>query len=148
MKAKQKKYKIAIGSDHAGFSTKQKVIKYLKMSGHTPADFGPDSEDSVDYPDYAKKVALGVSKNKYKFGILICGSGIGMCMAANKVKNIRAANNYNKETAEMSRCHNDANVLCLGARMLTMSRIKTIIKTFLTTDFEGGRHQRRVKKIK
>ena len=139
--------KIALTSDHAGWKTKEVVKKYLKKMKHSVKDFGTDSEDSVDYPDFAFKVAKAVKAGKVKYGILICGSGIGMCIAANKIKGIRAANCYDKLTAEFSRRHNDANVLCLGARMLDINTIKGIIKVWLETSFEGGRHQRRVDKM-
>jgi ribose 5-phosphate isomerase B len=139
--------KIALASDHAGWKTKEEVKKYLGELKHSVKDFGTDSEDSVDYPDFAIKAAKAVKAGKAKYGILICGSGIGMCIAANKIKGIRAANAYSKLTAELSRRHNNANVLCLGARILDMKIIKDIIKVWLETPFEGGRHQRRVDKL-
>jgi ribose 5-phosphate isomerase B len=140
--------KIAIGSDHAGWQAKEKIKAYLKPLKHSVSDMGTHSEESVDYPDYAYKVARAVAQKKAAFGILVCGSGIGMCIAANKVKGIRAANCYDTLTASLARLHNNANVLCLGARLIPANKIKAIIKMWITTPFEGGRHERRVRKIK
>lgn len=139
--------KIALASDHAGWALKEKVKKYLKKLKHSVKDFGTDSETSVDYPDYAEKVATAVADKKARYGILICGSGLGMCIAANKSEGIRAVNCYNRKTAELARRHNDANILCLGARLLNFAQIKRIINIWLATSFEGGRHQRRIDKI-
>jgi len=140
--------KIAIGSDHAGFELKEKVKDYLKGNGNQVKDFGAYSLESVDYPDIAKALAKSVAAKKQKAGILICGTGIGMCMTANKVRGIRAANAHNVYTAQMSREHNDANVLCLGARVLEEKEVMEMIDVFLATKFAGGRHLRRVNKIK
>ena len=139
--------KIAIASDHAGWQVKERVKKYLVTLKHSIKDFGTDSENPVDYPDFGVAVARAVASGKFRCGILICGSGLGMCIVANKVKGIRAVNCYDKTTAELSRRHNDANILCIGARLLDMKQIKGIIKVWLNTSFEGGRHQRRVDKI-
>jgi RpiB/LacA/LacB family sugar-phosphate isomerase len=139
--------KIAIGSDHAGYKTKEAIKPLLKKLNHTYQDFGGNSEDSVDYPDYAFKVAEAVASGLYERGILICGSGLGMAIAANKVKGIRAVTAHNETTAEMSRRHNDANILCLGARILSQAEVKKIIKAWLAAPFEGGRHTPRVDKI-
>lgn len=139
--------KIAIASDHAGWRVKEKIKKYLVKLKHRIKDFGTNTEGSVDYPDFGIKVARAVAGGKFRFGILICGSGLGMCIVANKVKGIRAVNCYDKTTAELSRRHNDANILCLGARLLDMKQIKGIIKVWLSTPFEGGRHQKRIDKI-
>jgi ribose 5-phosphate isomerase B len=140
--------KIAIGSDHAGFELKEKIKKYLDELGYKYKDFGTDSNESVDYPDYALKVAESVAKKEYDRGILICGSGIGMCMTANKVPGIRAALCHNIETAKLSREHNDANVLTFGARMIDENTAKDIVKVWLKTEFLGDRHLRRINKIK
>jgi ribose 5-phosphate isomerase B len=139
--------RIAIGSDHRGLDMKKQVIKVLTDAGQTYEDFGSFNTDSVDYPDIAKKVAGAVAKGDYDRGILICGTGIGMCIAANKVDGIRAAQCYDNFCATRARQHNDANILCLGAEE-TYSELDTIVKTFLVTDFEGGRHQRRIDEIK
>jgi ribose 5-phosphate isomerase B len=137
--------KIAIGSDHAGFELKEKIKNHLK--NHECKDFGAYTDESVDYPDYALKVAESVSNQKHEKGILICGSGIGMSMAANKVPNIRAAVCYTTEGARLSREHNNANVLCLGSRMTDEKTAKKIVDVWLKTEFAGGRHSRRVNKI-
>lgn len=139
--------KIAIGSDHAGWPVKEKVKRYLKTLRHSVIDFGTDCEVSVDYPDYAKKVSQVVARGKARYGILLCRSGLGMCIAANKIKGIRAVNCYDRQTAELARRHNDANILCLGARLLNFAQIKGIINIWLATSFEVGRHQRRIDKI-
>jgi len=140
--------RIAIASDHAGYETKEKIKLLLKELKHSVEDLGPANTDSVDYPDYALKVAQGVGVGKYERGILICGTGLGMCITANKVKDVRAATCHNQFTAEMSRRHNDANILCLGAKVVASEEIEPIIKIWLATPFEGGRHARRVDKIK
>ncbi len=140
--------KIAIGSDHRGFSVKQRVLGLVKQLGHEAHDRGvATSEASVDYPDFAFAVAEAVSIGNVDRGILICGTGIGMCIAANKVRGVRAACCHDLITAEMSRRHNDANILCLSADMLGEELIDRMIRTWLTTEFEAGRHQRRVEKI-
>ena len=139
--------KIAIGSDHAGWKAKEEVKSLLQQLKHTIEDFGTNNEDSVDYPDYALKVARAVTAGKFERGILICGTGLGMCLTANKVKGIRAVACHDEFTAEMSRLHNDANILCFGARVLGTEQIEAIVKIWLNTAFEGGRHQRRLDKI-
>ncbi len=140
--------KIAIGSDHAGFALKAELREWLEDQGHNVYDVGPFSEDSVDYPDYAFKVATVVADGRCERGILICGSGIGVSICANKVARIRAALCREPEEARLARLHNDANVLALGARFLPEGRGLTIMQTFLETDFsEEERHKRRVQKI-
>jgi ribose 5-phosphate isomerase B len=139
--------KIAIASDHAGFELKEKLKKFLESLNYQYKDFGTNNNESVDYPDYALKVAESVSKKEFDRGILICGSGIGMSMVANKIPGIRAALCYNTETAKMSREHNDANVLTIGARMTDGKIAKDIVRVWLKTEFLGERHSRRVKKI-
>ncbi len=138
--------KIAIGSDHAGVELKNKIKEKLKKFGEV-IDCGTNSSDSVDYPDYASKVAQEIISGKAVKGVLICGSGIGMCIAANRHKGIRAALCHNSETAKLSRQHNDANILVLGARTVDESNNLQAVEAFFTTDFEGGRHQRRVEKM-
>lgn len=140
--------KIAVGADHAGFRRKEELRGHLAKRGHEVVDFGTDGETSVDYPDFAGKVARSVSTGECERGLLICGSGIGMSIAANKVHGIRAAVCPDALSAEMSRRHNDANVLCLGARTTTETQAYSILETWLITPFEGGRHQRRVEKIR
>jgi ribose 5-phosphate isomerase B len=139
--------KIAIGSDHRGFEVKRRIVALLNQLGHEVLDVGPESRDSVDYPDYALQVGAAVSEGRVERGILICGTGIGMCIAANKVKGVRAAPCHDSITAEMSRRHNDANVLCLSADLLGEELIDRMVRIWLTTDFEGGRHAQRVGKI-
>jgi ribose 5-phosphate isomerase B len=139
--------KICISSDHAGYKTKEFLKEHLIKSKISTIDLGPFFEKSVDYPDYAKKVSNRVSKRKSDVGILVCGSGTGMAISANKTKGIRAAVGYNIKSTQLSRQHNNANVLCLGSRLTKKKDIKKIIKIFLNTKFEGGRHKRRVKKI-
>ena len=139
--------KICISSDHSGYKTKEFIKEHLIKSKIYTIDLGPFFEKSVDYPDYAKKVSNRVSKRKSDIGILVCGSGTGMAISANKTKGIRAAVGYNIKSTQLSRQHNNANVLCLGSRLTKRKDIKKIIKIFLNTKFEGGRHKRRVKKI-
>ena len=139
--------KVSIGADHAGFELKEKIRKLLTGQGIEVADEGTHSAESVDYPDYARKVAEAVAGKGSQRGILVCGSGIGMAMAANKVRGVRAAHVTSEEEARLSRQHNDANVLTLGGRVLDHDAALRIVQTFLNTDFEGGRHQRRVEKI-
>ena len=139
--------KYFIGTDHAGFEVKPFVIEYLKNKGIEVEDLGTYSTESVDYPDFAHKVAKAVLENPGTMGILICGSGIGMSLAANKHKGIRAALCHDYYTAEMARRHNDANILCFGARIVGKGEIESILEAWLTHEFEGGRHQRRVEKI-
>ena len=139
--------KIAIGSDHRGYDVKRRVISVLENLGHEVLDVGPQKRESVDYPDYAFQVALAVSEGRVDRGILICGTGIGMCIAANKVHGVRAAPCHDSITAEMSRRHNDANVLCLSADLLGEELIDRMVRIWLETEFESGRHARRVEKI-
>ena len=139
--------KIAIAADHAGFEEKEKVKKTLDDLGVEYADMGTNSPDSVDYPDYARKVGEAVVKGDFDKGILVCGSGTGMAIAANKVPGIRAAVAWNEEIARLSRQHNNDNVLSLAARFIPDEEQEKIVKAWLETDFEGGRHERRVEKI-
>lgn len=138
---------IPIASDHAGFEAKENVKKMLEELGHMPIDFGTHSEESVDYPDYAIQVTEKVNEGEHEKGILVCGSGQGMCMTANKYGNIRAALVYDEESARLTRLHNDANILCLPGRMLKTDELKKVLRVWLETEFEGGRHERRVNKI-
>ena len=138
---------IPIASDHAGFEAKEKVKAWLEEMDHMPVDFGTHSEESVDYPDFAVQVAEKVNNGEHDKGILICGSGQGMCMTANKYKNVRAALVYDDTSAKMTRQHNNANILCLPGRELSEEDLKNIVKIWLSTDFDGGRHERRVNKI-
>lgn len=140
--------RIAIGSDHRGFDAKRRLVPMLRQLNHEVTDVGPDSNDSVDYPDYAYQVAKAVSDGRVERGILICGTGIGMCIAANKVTGVRAAPCHDSITVEMCRRHNDANVLCISADLLGDELIGRIVRLWLETEFEGGRHARRVDKIK
>lgn len=141
--------RIAIGCDHRGVELKQAIMKLLTDSGHSYEDFGGYTTESIDYPDIAKKVAKGVAGGDFERGILICDNGIGMSMAANKVKGIRAALCYTAFNARRTRQHNDANVLCLGAgKEQVQEPVAEIVNAFLTAEFEGGRHQRRVDKMK
>ncbi|MBR2579447.1 MAG: ribose 5-phosphate isomerase B [Clostridia bacterium] len=139
---------IIIGSDHAGYKLKELIKGYLSEIGENYKDVGTNSEESCDYPVFAEKVAKAVVNTGNAKGIRVCGSGIGVSIAANKVKGIRAALGMSSELAEMSRRHNDANILCLGARYIDFEAAKSIIKIFLSTEFEGGRHERRVQEIK
>ena len=140
--------RIAIGCDHQGVNLKQDILKLLIDAGHSCVDFGCYTDESVDYPDFAQKVGEAVAAGDFERGILICNNGIGMSMAANKVKGIRAALCYTAFNARRTRQHNDANVLCLGAGIeQVMEPVAEIVNAFLTAEFEGGRHQRRVDKI-
>ncbi len=138
---------IAIGCDHGGFSLKEALVPYLRRQGWRVRDFGAFSEVSMDYPDTAAQVARSVGAGRAGRGILICKSGIGNSIAANKIKGVRAALCYNLKAARMSRRHNDANVLVLGALFVSAQKAKKICSAWLKTDFEGGRHRRRLKKI-
>ena len=140
--------KIIIGSDHAGFFLKEDVEKFLAEVGLGILDVGTHSGESVDYPDFGAKVAEGVSSGEFKRGILICGSGVGMTIVANKFPNVRAVLCLDSDTASMSRKHNDTNVLVLAGRRTNIETAKTIVRTWLETKFEGGRHNRRLDKIK
>jgi ribose 5-phosphate isomerase B len=139
--------KIAIGGDHAGFEYKNKLVKELEFKGFKVKDFGPFTSDSVDYPDFAHPLSEAVAKGEFEKGILICGSGNGVAITANKHKNIRAALCWNVELASLARQHNDANVLCLPSRFIDFDLTMKITDSFLYTEFEGGRHQTRVSKI-
>lgn len=139
--------KVAIGADHAGFEYKEEVKKFLTEKGYEVKDFGTYSLDSTDYPDYAHPLASAVEAKECEFGILICGSANGVAITANKHQGIRAALAWQTEIAELARQHNNANVLCLPARYISLDNAKHYALTFLTTLFEGGRHQRRVDKI-
>jgi len=139
--------KIALASDHAGFTVKEKLKPLLRDLGVEVEDLGTVSEESVDYPDYARKVAERVAGGDVDQGLLICGSGTGMAIAANKVPGVRAAVAWSEETARLARQHNDANVLALGARTTPSAQIPAIVRAWFTTNFEGGRHADRVKKI-
>jgi len=139
--------RIAVGADHRGHSIRSKVVRLLHRLGHDVVDMGTDSDDPVDYPDIAASVARLVSQGEVERGILICGTGLGMCIAANKFARVRAAPCHDDLTAEMSRRHNDLNVLCLSADMLGERLVDRMVEIWLTTPFEGGRHARRVEKI-
>lgn len=139
--------KLVIGCDHAAFEAKTEIVTYLKSNGHTIIDEGTQGLDSVDYPDFAASVSRSVLSGSADRGILICGTGIGMSIAANRFKGIRAALCFNEELAELSRLHNDANVLCLGARTQSIESMKNILSIWLTTAWEGERHAIRLAKI-
>jgi ribose 5-phosphate isomerase B len=139
--------RIALGSDHRGYNVKAKIIELVRRLGHEAIDVGCNGSEQVDYPDFAAQVGHQVASGQVDRGILICGSGIGMCIAANKIPGVRAAPCHDDLTAEMSRRHNDLNVLCLSADMLGEKLIDRMVEIWLTTEFEGGRHARRVEKI-
>jgi len=139
--------KVALGSDHRGFTAKEELKAFLESLGHSVLDVGCDSTDSADYPDFALRGAGSVAAGEADRGILLCGSGIGMSMAANKVRGIRAALCHDELTAEMSRRHNNANVLCLPADLLGQELLRRMVDVWMRTEYEGGRHDRRVKKI-
>ncbi len=139
--------KIAIGADHAGFELKNQLRDRLRAGGHQVEDAGTHSADSTDYPDYAGAVGRAVASGQAERGILVCGSGVGMSIAANKIRGVRAALGVSREEVSLTRAHNDANVLALGARFLDGAVAGDLVDTFLSTAFEGGRHARRVAKI-
>ena len=139
--------KIFISSDHAGYELKEAIKKYLSNKKITFQDLGPNNIDKVDYPDFAHKVAKKVKISTSNVGILICGSGIGMNIVANKHKNIRAAQCFNIKSTKLSRLHNDANIITLGSRLLTKKNAINFVNVFLNTKFEGGRHSKRIRKI-
>jgi len=139
--------KISIGNDHAGPEYKIAIVAYLNSKGHEVTNYGTDTDASVDYPDFAHPVAIDVSEGKADLGIVICGSGNGIAMTVNKYPKIRAGLCWTKEIAYLTRLHNNANVLSLPARFTSIAQAIEIVETFLTTDFEGGRHQTRVDKI-
>ncbi len=140
-------YRLAIASDHAGYELKNNLLAELEALGQTTRDLGPENDKSVDYPDYAHKLAKLITKGEANLGILVCGSGTGMAITANKHAGIRAANCWTAEIAQLARAHNDANILCLPARFISATEAMAIMKSFLTTDFEAGRHEQRVAKI-
>jgi ribose 5-phosphate isomerase B len=139
--------KISIGNDHAGPEYKKAIVEMLKANGYQVINYGTDSADSVDYPDFAHPVALDVENKESDFGIIICGSGNGIAMSANKHQGIRAALCWTKEIAVLARQHNDANIISIPARFTSIPQALEMVQTFLNTDFEGGRHQNRVNKI-
>ena len=139
--------KIFISSDHAGYKLKEEIKKHLKRKKLYFEDMGPNNNQKVDYPDYAHQVARKVKINKKNFGILVCGSGTGMNIVANKHKNIRAAQCFNLKSTKLSRLHNDANVITLGSRLITKKNALKFVSVFLNTKFDGGRHLKRVEKI-
>ena len=141
------KTKIALAADHAGFSLKEKVREYLLRKGYEVEDLGPRSSDRVDYPDFAEKVAARVAKHEAPFGILVCGTGLGMAITANKVPGIRATPCNDTISARIARAHNDANILTLGGRLTDEATAQKILDTWFSTPFEGGRHQERLNKI-
>ena len=148
--AKYRKIKsenVVLASDHAGFKLKEEIKKFLINKRKKVLDLGTKNTNSVDYPDYAHLLSKRMKKDKNQFGILICGSGTGMSMTANKHKNIRAALCYNTKSTKLSRLHNNANVMTLGSRLIKKSVALKCVNTFLKTNFDGGRHERRVKKI-
>ena len=138
---------ILIASDHAAIDLRRKLVAHLSDLGHEVEDLGVHEDRSVDYPDYAHELARGITEGSADKGILVCGTGLGMSMAANRHRGIRAALCHDAYTAEMARRHNDANVLCLGARVLGLGVAEQVVSVFLDTAFEGGRHQRRIDKI-
>ncbi len=139
--------KVAIGGDHAGFEYKQKLSQFLEEKGYTVKDFGPSTDDSVDYPDHVHPLATAVGNEEQEFGVLICGSANGVAITANKHSKIRAAIAWEKEIALLARQHNNANILCLPARFISYENAQEIVLAFLSEKFEGGRHERRVNKI-
>lgn len=139
--------RIAIGADHAGFTVKEFVRRHLESAGHDVRDFGTDGPASVDYPDYGAAVARSVASGDAELGVLVCGSGQGMSMVANRVRGVRAALAWTEEIARLSRQHNDANVLCLPGRFVEVEHAAAIVDAWLRASFEGGRHTRRVEKM-
>ncbi len=138
--------KLAVGADHAGYGLKEGLVRRLRSAGHEVLDMGVDSDaESVDYPRYAQAVARAVQSGEVERGVLVCGTGLGMCMAANRFSGVRAADCLTPLLAEMARRHNDANVLCLGGRILSHDEAWAITEVWLSTEFEGGRHERRVR---
>ena len=140
-------FKIAMGADHAGFDLKEKIKTQLENEGHFIDDFGTFTDESVDYPDYVHPVAEAIEKKDYDFGILVCGTGNGSSITANKHRGIRAAICWNEMLAKLARSHNDANILCLAGRFIDYELAREIVEVFLKTKFDGGRHQRRIDKI-
>ena len=144
---KIKSKKVFLASDHAGFKLKESIKDFLINKNISIIDLGPMNDNSVDYPDYAKRLSNRVKSKKSDIGILVCGSGTGMAMSANKIKGIRAAVCYNERSTRLSRQHNDANIISIGSRLTKKNTAFKLVSVFLKTKFEGGRHQRRVKKI-
>jgi ribose 5-phosphate isomerase B len=140
--------KLAIASDHGGFDLKKEILSFLKQKNIEAADLGPENTVSVDYPDYAVKVAEAVSTGRADAGLLLCGTGVGMCIAANKFKNVRAAVVEDIFSAKMAKEHNNANILCLGGRVVDAKKAKELVAVWLDTKYEGGRHDRRLDKIR
>jgi ribose 5-phosphate isomerase B len=139
--------KIFVASDHAGFHLKQKVVAHLRALRHEVKDFGPQTVERIDYPDFAAPVGRSVRDTAGSFGVLVCGSGVGMCISANKVHGVRAVDAFSLESTRLSRGHNDANVLCLGERLIPSDTALAMVDAFVQTPFEGGRHQNRIDKI-
>lgn len=139
--------KIGLGGDHAGFNYKQKLKAYLEENGYEVKDFGPDSPESADYPDYVHPLATAVESGELDLGVAVCGSGNGVCMTVNKHQGIRGALVWNTELAALARQHNNANIVCIPERFVNYDLAQDMVETFVTTDFEGGRHERRVNKI-
>ena len=139
--------KIALGGDHAGFEFKQRLIDKLKSDGYEVKDFGPYDDQSVDYPDYVHPLAEAIENRQFGYGLLICGSGNGVAITANKHAGIRASLCWNEELAALSRQHNNCNIMCMPARFVSYGQAEKMVEIFLSTDFEGGRHQKRVDKI-
>lgn len=139
--------RIALGADHAGYATKVELFRELTDLGYKVIDFGTHSEESCDYPDFALRVAKAVASGRCDRGILACGSGIGMAITANKIKGVRAATPWSVKTAKLASQHNSCNVLCVAGRLSSLPAIKRIVRAWLTTPFEGGRHERRIEKI-
>jgi len=141
------KMKIYTGSDHAGFDLRGRMVGHLRALGFEVEDLGTPSEESTDYPDWAAAVGRAVRDHAGTVGVLVCGSGLGVCMAANKIHGVRAADAWNVESARLSRAHNDANVLCVGSRLVPETAAFAIVDAWLDTEFEGGRHTRRIEKM-
>ena len=139
--------KISIGNDHAGYIRKNVLVEYLNKEDHNIKNYGTDTVTSVDYPDFVHPVAKDIIEGNAEFGILLCGSGNGVAITANKYNEVRAALCWNKELANLARAHNNANILCIPSRFITEENLLDIVESFLKTPFEGGRHQRRVDKI-
>lgn len=139
--------KVAVASDHRGYHLKSRILEKLNTLGHEAVNYGADGEESVDYPDFAVKVSEAVANQEMDRGILICGTGMGMCIAANKFRGVRATACHDEVTAEMSRRHNDANILCLSAELLSEQLVDRMVEIWIQTEFEGGRHARRIQKI-
>jgi ribose 5-phosphate isomerase B len=147
MMANNRPLRVAVACDHRGFAIKARIVTHVEELGHEALDFGPQDPGTVDYPDFAAKVAQAVSEHQVDRGILVCGTGIGMCIVANKFPRVRAACCHDEMTAQLSRLHNDSNVLCLSADLLGERLVNRMLETWLNTPFEGGRHARRLDKI-